>query len=35
VDEAVDGDASIFGSYNTLAATNLSAGAIYLECKNY
>lgn len=35
VDEAVDGDVSIFGSYDTLAAANLSAGAIYLECKEY
>ena len=33
VDEAVDGDVSIFGIYNTLAAANLYAGAIYLECK--
>ena len=33
--EAVDGDVSIFESYDTLAAANFSAGAIYPECKDY
>ena len=35
MDEAVDGDVSIFGSYDTLAAANLSPIVIYLECKEY
>lgn len=35
VDEAMDGDDLISGSYDTLAAANLSAGPIYLDCKEY
>lgn len=33
VDEAMDGDVFIFGSYDTLVAANLSAGPIYLDYK--
>ena len=33
--EELDGDVSIFEIYDTLAAANLSASAIYLECKDY
>jgi len=35
VDEAMDGDVFIFGSYDTLAAANLSAGPIYLDYKEF